>query len=290
MIGRYTTWMQKLPRPLGLALKRAMVWPRYLSQKAKADDGYREFGSRYPYSVLFVAGMPKSGSTWLENMISAYPGYATVLPPHATIDELRGRPGHVYDLPTGAFDAFRESLVLAKMHCPGTPGNVAVLAEANIPAVILYRDPRDVAVSYFHYVRQTPWHLDWPVLKDAEVGQAIDYFIEKRLPEFATWMRSWRDNRNPDTSLMFSYEEMLADPRSAMLRVFSLYGLECSPETVDRIVEENRFGSAKVAGANGSFFRKGVEGDWKNHFDENRAKAFRMAAGGLLEEFGYEDA
>lgn len=283
MIGRYTSWMQKLPRPVALAVKRAMVRPRHARQKAAAEAGYREHGGSYPHSVLFVAGMPKSGSTWLENLVASCPGYAAVLPPEATFDELRGTPGHLFEMPAGLFDRYRDSLVLAKMHCPGTPGNVAVLREAGIPAVVLYRDPRDVAVSYLHYVRQTPWHLDWPILKEADAGEGIDFFIARRLPEFAAWMRSWRDNRDPETSLMLSYEEMLADTRSALLRVFSLYGLPLGGAVIDDAVAES-----EAAKGRGNHFRKGVAGDWRNHFDAKRKEAFREAAGGLLEEFGYE--
>lgn len=288
MIGRYTALMQKLPRPLGVAVKWAMVYPRYRAQLAGARRGFRESGDRYPYPLLFVAGLPKSGSTWLEQMVASQAGYREVLIPEANFAELRGEPGHCFELPGGCFERLRGALVLTKMHCPGSPGNVAVLREAGLPYVILYRDPRDVAVSYVHYVRNTPWHLDHAALRDLGSADALRHFLRVRLPEFARWMRSWRDHRDPGKSLMLSYEEMLANPEDALRRVFALFGLPSDEATVRGIVERNRFEASQASGQGGAFFRKGVAGDWRNHFDEELKREFLAQDGDLLVEFGYE--
>jgi hypothetical protein len=288
MIGRYTALMQKLPRPLAVAVKWAMVYPRFWAQRAAARRGFREYGDRYPHPLLFVAGMPKSGTTWLERMLSSYPGYQEVLIPEATFAELRGEAGHLFELPTGAFARLRGCLVLTKMHCPGSPGNAAVLRAAGVPCVILHRDPRDVAVSYVHYVKGTPWHQDFPALRDLAPEECLRHFIRVRLPEFARWMRSWRDHRDPDKSLMLSYEELLADPAAALRRILDLFGLEAGAELVRELVERNRFEASHASGEGGGFFRKGIAGDWKNHFDESLKREFRDVDGKLLVEFGYE--
>ena len=286
MIGRYTTLMQKLPRPLGLACKWIMVYPRYRVQRSAARKSFATYGARYRHPLLFVAGMPKSGSTWLGQMIASYPGYREVLLPEASFAELRGESGHLFELPRKGLDRFDGCLVLTKMHCPGSPANVEILREARVPYVVLYRDPRDVAVSYAHYVKTTPWHIDYPAMRHLDVTEGVRFFIRTRLPEFARWMRSWRENRDPGCSLMLSYEEMLDDPRSALLRVFSLFGLEAGEDTVARILEDHRFDAGKAGG--GTFFRKGVAGDWRNHFDAELKREFNAEAGDLLVEFGYE--
>ena len=288
MIGRYTALMQRMPRPLGLAVKRSMVLPRYWAQLAAARRGFREFGGRYPHPLLFVAGLPKSGSTWLERMLASYPGYREVLLPEASFAELRGQAGHLFELPPGCLGRFRGALVLTKMHCPGTPGNVAVLREAGVPCAILHRDPRDVAVSYVHYVRATPWHQDHPALKNLDAAGALRFFLRRRLPEFAAWMRSWRDHRDPETSLMLSYEEMLEDPAAALRRVLGLFGLPADETLLAGIVERHRFEASRSSGEGGAFFRKGVAGDWRNHFDEALKAELLESGGGLLVEFGYE--
>src|SRR6056297_2772885 len=130
MIGRYTSLMSKLPPRLGRFCKRALVYPRFWAQKRKAKAGFERYGSKYRNPILFVAGMPKSGSTWLENMVSSYPGYQEILLPEATVAELKGTMGHLYELEKGCFGQFEKCLVLTKMHCPGTSGNVDELRRA----------------------------------------------------------------------------------------------------------------------------------------------------------------
>ena len=288
MIGRYTSLMRKLPPRLGRFCKWALVYPRFWAQKQKAKAGFAEFGARYRHPVLFVAGMPKSGSTWLEQMLASYPGYQEILLPEATFAELKGIDGHLFELPKGCFARFKQCLVLTKMHCPGTQRNVAELKAANIPCAILYRDPRDVAVSYYFYARATPWHDDFSVLKNMNPQEGIGYFISKRLPEFAVWMRSWRDNRNPDSSVMLSYEEMLKNPEAALGSVFDVFGLDADSELLSGIVEKNRFNAKRGAGKEGSFFRKGEANDWVNHFNTGLKEEFKAVGGELLIEFGYE--
>lgn len=283
MIGRYTSLMSKLPPRLGRFCKWALVYPRFWAQKRKARAGFEQFGSEYRHPILFVAGMPKSGSTWLENMVSSYPGYQEILLPDATIAELRGTMGHVYDLEPDCFETLKGCLTLTKMHCPGSKRNVEELRRAEIPYVILYRDPRDVAVSYFFYVKSTPWHDDYLALSRMDSKEGIRYFIRERLPEFAEWMRSWRENRDPSSSAMLSYERMLDDPESALSEVFGVFKLDSNPELTSKIVEQNRFEAKQ-----GSFYRKGKSRDWVNHFDEELKAEFKRVAGDLLVEFEYE--
>ena len=39
---------------------------------------------RYPQNVIFIAGLPKSGSTWLRDMFSSLSGFHSYQPDHVT--------------------------------------------------------------------------------------------------------------------------------------------------------------------------------------------------------------
>ncbi|HYZ05733.1 MAG TPA: sulfotransferase domain-containing protein, partial [Rubrobacter sp.] len=41
--------------------------------------------------------------------------------------------------------------------------------------------------------------------------------------------------------------------------------------------------------ASSSFYRKGIAGDWKNHFTEKDRRVFKEEAGELLIQLGYEE-
>lgn len=289
MLNKGVYFLKLLPSPMAIFAKKVLVYPRYWNCLLKARKSYRELGHKYNQNVLFIAGMPKSGTTWLEKMLSSYPGYKEVLMPEASFAELREGQGHLFELPQSCFERFNEALVLTKMHCHGAEKNVQELDQASIPYVVLYRDPRDVSVSHYHYVMSTPWHGDYKYLKDLPLEEGIRYFINKRLPEFALWMRSWRDNRNDATSLMISYEELLNDTESVLKRILHLFELEASDSEIRTFVEQNSFkrmseGNLKRSG----FFRKGQAGDWVNHYTDSLKQCFKDVEPDLLIEFGYE--
>lgn len=289
MLNRHIALLKRLPPPIAKFAKWLLVYPRFWKCRSAARKSYQLHHADYQHTILFIAGMPKSGTTWLEKMMSTYPGYEEILLPGANFYELRTGEGHLYDLPDNAFDSLQDCLVLTKMHCHGSEQNVKVLADAKIPYVVLYRDPRDVAVSHYFYVRNTPWHGDYAVLKDCDIHQGIEFFITKRLPEFAHWMRSWRDARDSTNSVMVSYEQMLEDTAGVLREVFQLFALDADESRLLEIVNQNSFKNLE-AGDKGktSFFRKGKSGDWVNHFDEELKRQFKLVDADILVEFGYE--
>lgn len=284
---------QWLPPWAAREAKRLAVWPRYRAQRAACRRGFEEFGDRYPQKVLFVAGLPKSGTTWLERMITSYPGWHDLLIPDVAAHELRTGGSHDYELPDDMFSRFDRMLVLTKMHSWGSAHNVEVLRRAGVRYVVLHRDLRDVAVSNHFYVKGTPWHPEHPRYKDADLQEGLRIFGERTLPAYAEWVRLWHTNRDPAMSLEFRYEDMLSDAAGVMTQIARHFGLDDSPETVGAIVERNSFKSLSKGRAAGqesgqSFFRKGVSGDWRNHFTPELREQYKAVIGGFLIDYGYE--
>ncbi len=204
-----------LPPPFARTAKRVAVYPRYMAQARACREGFQHFGDRYPQKVLFIAGLPKSGTTWLERMLSSYPGFHDLLIPDVAAYELATGGSHDYDLPRDMFVRFKNMLVVTKMHVHGSPHNVALLHTASVKYVVLYRDLRDVALSHYFYVRQTPWHPEYPLYATLGVSDALLTFADQLLLPFIDWIRSWRQHGDPEMSLVLSYEEMLADTERA---------------------------------------------------------------------------
>ncbi|MEM0983848.1 MAG: sulfotransferase domain-containing protein [Planctomycetota bacterium] len=282
-----------LPPPMARAAKRYAVHARYRAQASACRAGFEEFGDRYPEKILFIAGLPKSGTTWLEKMISSWPGYHELLIPDVADYELKSGGSHDYDLPGDTFSRMSGMLVLSKMHVHGSPHNARVLKDAGVPYAVLFRDLRDVAVSNFFYVRNTPWHPEHPHYADVSVEQGLATFAERTLPAYAEWVRSWQANRDPERSLVLRYEELLADVRSRLAELAGLFRLDASDERLTEIAERNSFrsmsGGREAGQADGSaFVRKGVAGDWVNHFTPSLKDTYKDAIGGFLIEFEYE--
>lgn len=283
-----------LPPSAARLAKRVAVWPRAWSQAKACREGYRQYADRYPNPVLFVAGLPKSGTTWLERMLSSFPGYHEFLIPEVAAHELATGGSHDFDLPDDMFSRFDRMLALTKMHVHASPHNLEILKKAGVPYVVLYRDLRDVSVSNFFYMRNTPWHPEHPVYRDRTLEQGLEIFARRTLPAYANWIRDWEQRRDPDKSIELRYEQMLADPRAALARVAAHFELGADEATIDRIVEQHSFGRLAAGRSQGqsddsSFFRKGIAGDWANHFTPPLRELYKTIIGDFLVEHGYEE-
>lgn len=229
-------------------------------------------------------GFPKSGTVWLCQLLSTALGL-----PH---------PRH-YRFPI-AMESIVHSHWSYDRRLP--------------PAAYIRRDGRDVMVSlYFHNVRI----LDDPSKpRRAEAlreefnhlyGTGFDpYAVRANLPRFIesvtahprgtdglAWhehVQDWSDR--PDTALV-SYEELQTQPVGALTRVMGELGVEPS-EAIARLAVE-RWSFANTTGRKPgdedrtSFQRKGVSGDWRNHFSREAGEVFDAVAGDTLVALGYAD-
>jgi hypothetical protein len=284
---------RKLPPSLTRLGKRFAVKLRAKDQLASCREGYKKFGDRYPQPILFIAGLPKSGSTWIEKMVSSYDGYHEFLLPAIAKHELATGGSHDFEMPEDMFDDMKDMLVLTKMHSHGSKNNVSVLETAGINYVILHRDLRDVAVSYHFYVHNTPWHPEHKLHHNKSVQEGLAVFGKRMLPAYVKWVRSWKENAVKEHSVQLRYEDMLVDPIKGMTRVATLFELDNSLETVSRIVEANSFkkmsgGRKQGEGSNSAFARKGVAGDWKNHFTPDLREQYGALLADFLIETDYE--
>ncbi|MEO0425149.1 MAG: sulfotransferase [Pseudomonadota bacterium] len=164
-----------------------------------------------------------------------------------------------------------------------TPRNIGFLAdvreafpEAKLLAV--YRDGRDVAVSSRAF-------------RSEYKGSR-----EKTLASEAT---AWRDAMQVHLEAVESgdlisvaYEQLQVDPQQALALVLDAMGLAADDALVAHMVSHSSFefrtGRARGEEAKGRFDRKGVAGDWVNHFDADDKAIFKEIAGELLVRLGYE--
>jgi hypothetical protein len=281
-----------LPPGLARFAKRYIVFPRYAIQAAKCRRGYLAKGEEYRHRVLFIAGLPKSGTTWMKKMLCAYPGFHEILIPDVASYELLYGDSHSYELPLDIFHRLNGKLVVTKMHIPGSVHNLRLFEESNIRHLVLYRDPRDVAISHYFYVRQTPWHPEFPIYRCLSVEAALMVFADRSAEEFAEWVRKWETNAHPRLSLIVRYEDLLQDTEGVMTEVARHFGLDSSKSNIRGIVNQYSFerlsrGRQRGEGNAKSFFRKGVRGDWKNYFTREIKEVFKERIGDFLIDHEY---
>lgn len=92
--------------------------------------------------------------------------------------------------------------------------------------------------------------------------------------------------------MVVRYEEMIADEQGMFARICAHCGLGVPEEQLRQAVAAESFQarSGRQPGEEdvGHHFRKGVRGDWRNHFSEETKQVFKERFGRHLINAGYE--
>ncbi|XP_064412293.1 amine sulfotransferase-like isoform X3 [Latimeria chalumnae] len=224
-------------------------------------------------SDVFAVTYPKSGTSWIQHVLSVI--YCSENMEEAdsrpTIDRV---PWIEYPSDKFSFDSIPPPRLFAS-HLPF----YLIPKELKRKGKVIYlaRNPKDVIVSYYHF------HIFVNILEDPE---SFDQFLEKFLDGrvfCSSWfdhINGWYKHKDEFDFLFMTYEEMHKDLRSAVIKISNFVGKELDNETIEAVVERCTFKSMKsnpmanyenlpshVADPEkGTFLRKGIVGDWKNHF------------------------
>lgn len=181
---------------------------------------------------VFITSFPRSGNTWTRFLIGNFLAQSGSL----TFNNLEAQVPEIYANSDRKMRHLRRPRVL-KSHDA---------FDERYPRVIyIVRDPRDVAISKYHYNIATGRH-------------SADYPIEKFLPRFiagdfdaewGTWaehITSWLANRQGlDDFLLLRYEDMKLNPGNELLRIAAFLrqcgfkNIDSTPEHLERTVEHS---------------------------------------------------
>ncbi|XP_056400067.1 3-beta-hydroxysteroid sulfotransferase-like isoform X2 [Hyla sarda] len=154
-------------------------------------------------------------------------------------------------------------------------------------AKIIYtvRNPKDIIVSLYHFTKILkifqPTDDFQNFLDDFSQGNAL----------YGSWfdhVKGWMQMKDDSRFFFITYEELLQDIRGSVVRICKFLGQELDDAQIDLVVEHSAFKSMKenvmtnwtqmpsdvMNQENGSFLRKGISGDWKNHFTVAQSEYF----------------
>ena len=92
------------------------------------------------------------------------------------------------------------------------------------------------------------------------------------------------EKQNPEKILRLRYEDLKIDSEKEQKKVFDFLNVTTRKDILEQISEKTAIKNK----SKDSFFRKGIAGDWVNHFDENQLKLIREIAGETAEKLGYK--
>lgn len=162
------------------------------------------------------------------------------------------------------------------------------------------RDPRDILVSAYYSHKKTHPTEEWPqlaqvrpFLEAAEFEDAL--FIELGfIPDVFRRLREW--DISDERVLNLRLEDLSQDPENILRQAYTHIGLfdaGLTEERFQQVLAERDFeklsgGRKKGEEDTSSHFRKGVAGDWRNHFTERHIRYFKAAMNDILVKYGYE--
>uniref|UniRef100_A0A0E0KPE2 Sulfotransferase n=1 Tax=Oryza punctata TaxID=4537 RepID=A0A0E0KPE2_ORYPU len=270
---------------------QATWWPEAALQGVLAIQ--RRFRPR-PSDVL-LASYPKSGTTWMKALVFAI--MSRKVYPLRDHPLLRLNPHDCVVQLLGAYATGKEAVVEAlpsprimASHMPFSTLPASVVdANSGCKIVYVWRDPKDVLVSLWHYYSK---------LRPEEAHLSEFHDLYESFCRGDTVFGPWWDNvlgyfrasvEMPTRVLFLRYEDMLEDTASNVVAIADFLGCPFSAEeeragVVDAIVKLCSFEELKnldtnMSGSNGlllklpssSYFRKGVAGDWMDHMTREMA-------------------
>lgn len=218
---------------------------------------------------LYTVGFPRSGNTWLSRLL----GDALNSPVqsrknnHAIGDEGEDRVGNYI---------IRQEHLDKKKYA------------GERPIILIVRDPRDTAVSVWKY-----WQIEsllhtvrkmhkgkWPITHGGGWSNFYDFWLDT------------------EADYLLKYEDLLSDTRKETERLLQYLGEEPA-FPLDEIILRQSFGERKkLAKKYGdlmpygkavqeSCLRRGIAGDWQNHFDRELELIAKTYFGETAAQYGY---
>ncbi|MFZ0955272.1 MAG: sulfotransferase domain-containing protein [Candidatus Sulfotelmatobacter sp.] len=168
--------------------------------------------------------------------------------------------------------------------------------------IYIVRDPRDVAVSNYH------WELKLRSVRD---GFPIEDFVPRWMepqfwPRIGSWgdhVTSWLSTRQGNKGfLLLRYEDLKQDPQRALARVAEFLGIEPSTDRLNRAVdlssaenmrklekqESAQWVATTLTRQDKPFVRNATSGGWKAVLPEQTVAYIEKHWGHLMRNLGYE--
>ncbi len=233
-------------------LTNALAW---VKTPAKLADYTKDYTERDIGRHIFVTCTPKSGSTFLKNVLVAVTGFKDVFSVFAALQN-----EHELDLPQ--FVKFGISNKVTQQHARASEANIQMLQAFGVRPIVLVRNIFDSAASLLDFYTKGftfSTYFDKEEFLAFDDAQKIDLLIEFAIPWYfqfvASWQRAEKEGRLE--MLWLTYEEMIKDKVSTVEKILEFNGLDAPREIINAKIAEIESDGEK------NRFNKGVSGRGK---------------------------
>ncbi|XP_066267329.1 sulfotransferase 1B1-like [Branchiostoma lanceolatum] len=140
--------------------------------------------------------------------------------------------------------------------------------------LVVMRNPKDVAVSFYHFFSRLRKELTWPKFcQDFLAGKEVH-------GSFFDHVLSWWQKRDDPHFIFLKYEDMKKDITSEVKKIAKFLDADLDAATITGIAERCTFEGMKATLDDSRYAhrrgmaRKGIVGDWKSYFTDEQNQAF----------------
>jgi hypothetical protein len=235
----------------------------------------------------FLVSYPKSGNTWVRFLLAnlIYPNETVGF---ANINRLLPAPGVLSK-------RFLRKLPRPRILKSHEPFDVRFRK-----VIYLVRDPRDVAVSEYHFDLKKRY-----IESDVTLEQFVKRFIAGQTSSYGSWWEhaaSWIATRHGNPAfLLVRYEDLLSDPIRETGKIAEFLGIQASParlesavqrSSADRMRKLEKQQADQWTGTRNTrkeipFVRAAKSGGWKETLSAPSVEKIEVAWAPLLNFLGY---
>nr|XP_034378758.1 bile salt sulfotransferase-like [Arvicanthis niloticus] len=245
---------------------------------------------------IVLVTFPKSGTTWMQQVLS--------------LIFCEGHLWPIHHLPNWSRMPWIEQIsfsVLFPKRNTSWPrmftshltakGLSPALLKAKTKVVYMARNPKDALVSFYHFHRIAGFLPNPSSFEDF-----VDEFLEGT-GFYGSWfdhVKGWLDLRKDLNLLFVTYEELYQEPRCTIQKLSDFLGRPLGPKEEDTILELSSFSFMSQSNmvnysllpkeimdqSQSKFLRKGVVGNWKEHFTPEMNEKFNAVYQSKMSDSG----
>jgi LPS sulfotransferase NodH len=267
-----------------------------------------------PENIVWVLGSPRTGSTWLAQMMAAVEGNALwrepqfglvlrlrelVVNPQRRLSNQNFLLGDPYKevwlrsmrnlFLDGAGARFPDLEGLLVVKDPNASMGAPLVMEAfpESRLVFVVRDARDVVASQLDASREGSWHggMGYQAsLFDTGEGDVVEQLARQYVINLEATKRAYEAHRGPKSRVL--YEELRPDALSGVGRIFDEIGAEVEASELEKAVRRQDWESIpEEKKGEGRSRRKATPGGWREDLSPEQAATVERITAPLMEEF-----
>lgn len=208
-------------------LKTPALLGDYTTNYAKNDLGKH----------IFITCAPKSGSTFLKNVLVGVTGYKDMFSVYASLQNEQE-----LDLPH--FVKFGNIDTVTQQHARASEANIQMMQGFGVRPTVLVRDIFDTTASLLDFYSKGfafSTFFDKEEFNSFDNDEKIDILIKYALPWYfqfvASWQRAEKDRRLEMKWVTF--EQIVSNKSGAIADILSFYGISAPHEFIEQKINEN---------------------------------------------------